>query len=52
MLVYAYKNRFLDIFLWPNFVQANCRLLRSNMVIRVRIGMCNWCVIGTGIDIM
>ena len=52
MLVYGYINRFHDIFPWPNFFQAYCALLRSNMVIGLRIGMRNWCVIGTGIDIM
>ena len=33
MLVYAYKNTFLDIFPWPNFFQAYCKLVRLNTVL-------------------
>ena len=32
ILVYTHKNRFLDIFPWPNFFQAYCMLTTSNMV--------------------
>ena len=32
MLMHAYKNRFRDIFPWPNFCQAYCTLVMSNMV--------------------
>ena len=31
-LVYAYNNRFFDIFSWPNFVQVYCSLVVSNTV--------------------
>ena len=37
ILVYAYKNRFLEIFPWPNFFQAYCR---SNVIIIKTLQSC------------
>ena len=35
MLVYAYKNSFLDIFPRADFFQAYCTLVVSNMVLEL-----------------
>ena len=43
MLLYAYKNIFLDIFPWPNFFQAYCALIRSNMVYIYIDVLMNYC---------